>query len=104
MEIINRLIEQLVQENNELENEVRFIKFQDIPLIKQFMMQSSNISESQNLASVPTGASTISNFQSLNKTKDDNEINESGIDDSYFQRYQRVNESNLNIRVNFNKI
>ena len=68
------------------------------------MMQSSNISENQNLASAPTGASTISNFQSLNKTKDDNEINESGIDVSYFQRYQRVNDSNLNIRVNFNKI
>ena len=102
LRIISKLIEQLVQENNELENEVRSIKFQDIPLIKKFMMQRSIISEKPNLTSAPTGASTISHFQSLNKSKADNELNESGIGVSYFQRYARVNDSNLNIRVNNN--
>lgn len=98
MRTISKLIEQLVLDNNHLENEVRTIKLQDIPLIKQFLNQRSVVTEKQQPSNF-TAASTISQFAVPNKNKTKNEFNESNIGVSYYQRYPGLHESNINIRV-----
>ena len=95
-----KLLEQVVKENNELQNEVRSIKFQDIPIIKQMVNMRSAISDKRE--PVPTG-NTLASFSQITNLKESfgPENVDSNIGATYYQRHPIMNDAHLNIKVKY---
>ena len=93
-----KLLEQLVKENSEIQNEVRMMKFQDLPVIKQMInMRSVNTESKPEINQMANTVTTISQFTNIKDSSAENA--DANIGSTYYMRHPIMHEMHLNVKV-----